>query len=199
MVQLVPMHGRYKFLTSLYSKYSNLHFTCNFCHFFLSATLFVDEFHPKVPITTTATYREWTEKFTRHKHTPRRILGSKTCGDYCKGILICQKIVFHEEIYIFLKINDTATWFMRNGKKSKCWDFSESFSKYAMFDGRFQCQCAAGPRISKNPSGGISISVSKTPSNIDRGPYWPSSSTDRKYQKWCLWGPRTLNQYQAGL
>ena len=57
---------------------------------------------------------------------------------------------------------------MRNGKKSKCWDFSESFSKYAMFDGRFQFQCAAGPRMHKNPSGGISISVWKSSPNTDR-------------------------------
>ena len=57
---------------------------------------------------------------------------------------------------------------MRNGKKSKCWDFSESFSKYAMFDGRFQCQCAAGPRICQKGHGGQSISVSKLPPNTDR-------------------------------
>ena len=57
---------------------------------------------------------------------------------------------------------------MRNGKKSKCWDFSESFSKYAMFDGRFQFQCAAGPRICQKGPGGQNISVSKSPPNTDR-------------------------------
>jgi len=65
-------------------------------------------------------------------------LGSKTCGDYCKGILICQKIVFHEEIYIFLKITENVPIEKKVENKSKCWDFSKSFSKYTVFDGRFQ-------------------------------------------------------------
>ena len=68
-MQLVPMHGRYKSPTLLYSKYSTLHFTSIFPDFFLSATLFVDGISSQVPITSTATGREWTKKYKRHKHT----------------------------------------------------------------------------------------------------------------------------------
>ena len=95
-------------------------------------------------------------------------MGPKTCGEYCKGILICQKIVFHEEIYIFLKITENAPIEKKVENKSKCWDFSKSFSKYTVFDGRLQFQCAAGPRICQKGHGGQSISVSKSPPNTDR-------------------------------
>ena len=51
----------------------------------------------------------------------------------------------------------------------------------------------------QNGHGGPSISSWKSPPNIGRWWIWPSSSTDRKYQKWCLWGTKMLKQYQVGL
>jgi len=51
----------------------------------------------------------------------------------------------------------------------------------------------------QNGHGGPSISSWKSPPNIGRRWIWPSSSTDRKYQKWCLWGTKMLKQYQVGL
>ena len=51
----------------------------------------------------------------------------------------------------------------------------------------------------QNGHGGPSISSWKSPPNIGRWWIWPSSSTDQKYQKWCLWGTKMLKQYQVGL
>ena len=71
-MQLVPMHGRYKSPTLLYSKYSTLHFTCIFQIFlFASNSILTTDGEKSSPIslTTTTTWREWTKKYTWQKHT----------------------------------------------------------------------------------------------------------------------------------
>ena len=152
LAQLVLMHGRYKFPTLFYSKYSILHFIAK-KSIFLPATQFwthqTTAYHHKVSITTNATSREWTEHFTRQKHTLHLRYGWKTYKNYCKGILICQKIVFPDTIpsidvvffdvfLIHFKKKFKVEFFFRRIKKSQTVHPDAGFRWFTSFLNRVQ-------------------------------------------------------------
>jgi hypothetical protein len=87
------------------------------------------EFHPKCPLPLLQLEGSERKNINGTNTLLAIFRDQKICGDYCKGkgILTCQKIVFHEEIYIFLKICENAPVNSKLENKSKCWDVSKKF------------------------------------------------------------------------
>ena len=99
---------------------------------------------------TNATLRECTENFTQQKQTPHQRQGSKTCEYYCKGILICQKNVFHEEIYIFVKLTkihrSMQHKMMKKFKVRSCWESERCYDHWV----QYSCICTLKRRVKSN-------------------------------------------------